>query len=107
MPAISLTKPKASVSHVISKFPEEHGMAFGISLVYSGNFDITCDTDAFGLVRLMAGISPDGFDWKLSVGEEFVTPEAVLPWPKPVPLQSETHKILHLCCLLFLLQIPG
>ena len=35
------------------------------------------------------------------------TPEAVLPLTKPMPLQSETHNILHLCCLFFLLQIPG
>ena len=84
--SVSVSSRRGASSHhhnpfaalVTSETTEEHGMAFGISLVYSGNFDITCDTDAFGLVRLMAGISPDGFDWKLSVGEEFVTPEAVL-----------------------------
>ncbi len=57
---------------------EEYGMAVGISLIYSGNFDITADVDAFGLTRLMAGISPDGFEWTLSSGDSFVTPEAVI-----------------------------
>lgn len=63
---------------VTSETTEEYGMAVGMSLVYSGNFDITADVDAFGLTRLMAGISPDGFEWKLDSGEEFVTPEAVI-----------------------------
>lgn len=63
---------------VTSKTTEESGMAVGMSLIYSGNFDITADVDAFGLTRLMAGISPDGFEWHLDPGAQFVTPEAVI-----------------------------
>ncbi len=63
---------------VTSETTEESGMAVGMSLIYSGNFDITANVDAFGLTRLMAGISPDGFEWHLDPGAEFVTPEAVI-----------------------------
>ncbi|MBQ8188122.1 MAG: alpha-galactosidase [Clostridia bacterium] len=56
---------------------ETAGMAIGLSLIYSGNFDITCDTDPFGCTRLMAGINPTDFRWHLDPGEAFVTPEAV------------------------------
>ncbi len=84
--SVSVSSRRGASSHhhnpfaalVTRETTEEYGMAFGVSLVYSGNFDITCDVDAFGLTRLMAGISPDGFDWKLAPGESFVTPEAVL-----------------------------
>ncbi|MBQ4591824.1 MAG: alpha-galactosidase [Clostridia bacterium] len=63
---------------VTSETTEEYGMAIGMSLIYSGNFDITADVDAFGLTRFMAGISPDGFEWHLAPGAQFVTPEAVI-----------------------------
>lgn len=84
--SVSVSSRRGASSHhhnpfaaiVTSETTEDHGMAFGVSLIYSGNFDITCDVDAFGLTRIMAGISPDGFEWKLAPDEEFITPEAVL-----------------------------
>lgn len=84
--AVSLSSRRGASSHHHNPFAalvagdttEEQGLAIGLSLVYSGNFDITCDTDPFGSVRLMAGICPDGFDWLLDPGDSFVTPEAVL-----------------------------
>lgn len=56
---------------------EEHGEAYGFSLVYSGNFAIKAELDSFGLTRILLGISPDGFEWKLEAGEEFYSPEAL------------------------------
>ncbi len=84
--SVSVSSRRGASSHhhnpfaalVTKETTEEYGLAVGFSLVYSGNFDIACDTDPFGSVRVMAGIAPDGFDWKLGVGEEFVTPEAVI-----------------------------
>ncbi len=63
---------------VTKETTETTGMAIGVSLVYSGNFDMTCDTDSFGTTRLIAGINPSDFTWRLNVGERFVTPEAVI-----------------------------
>ncbi len=57
---------------------EESGEAYGFNLVYSGNFSIETEVDAFGLTRIIAGINPEGFSWKLDPGEEFYTPEAVM-----------------------------
>ncbi len=57
---------------------EEHGDVYGFNLVYSGNFAIEAEVDAFGLTRVVCGINPDGFSWKLCPGEEFFTPEAVM-----------------------------
>ncbi len=84
--SLSVSSRRGASSHhhnpfaalVTSETTEEYGMAVGMSLIYCGNFDITCDVDPFGLTRFMAGISPDGFEWRLDPGDEFVTPEAVI-----------------------------
>ncbi len=57
---------------------EEHGEAYGFSLVYSGNFLLEAEVEPFGTTRVRAGINPDGFAWLLEPGAEFITPEAVL-----------------------------
>ncbi len=57
---------------------EEHGEAYGFSLVYSGNFLVEAEVEPFGTTRVRAGINPDGFSWLLDPGADFVTPEAVL-----------------------------
>ncbi len=57
---------------------EEHGEAYGFSLVYSGNFRVEAEVDAFATTRVRIGIEPDGFTWTLEPGEELETPEAIL-----------------------------
>ncbi len=57
---------------------EDHGEAYGLSLVYSGNFRAEAEVDSFGTTRVRIGIEPDGFAWTLEPGEELATPEAVL-----------------------------
>lgn len=57
---------------------ENQGEAIGISLVYSGNFRIQAEVDTRNTARILAGINPDTFDWKLDAGEHFQTPEAVI-----------------------------
>ena len=84
--SISLSSTRGASSHYHNPFAalvtkettEEFGMAVGMSLVYSGNFDITCDVDPFGMTRLMAGINPVDFAWRLDHGEIFATPEVVI-----------------------------
>ena len=66
---------------VILKRPDAHefqGEAIGFSLVYSGNFLAQAEVDTRGTVRMLLGIHPDWFDWKLEPGESFQTPEAVI-----------------------------
>lgn len=57
---------------------EESGEVLGFSLVYSGSFSIDIEVDGFSQTRVLAGINPDGFGWKLSPGERFDTPELVM-----------------------------
>ena len=57
---------------------EHAGDCFGVSLVYSGDFEMTVDENAYHTTRLVAGIHPRHFSWHLHAGESFQTPEAVL-----------------------------
>lgn len=57
---------------------EDTGDVYGINLIYSGNFLTLADRGQFDSVRLMTGINPEGFCWKLNPGESFQAPEAVL-----------------------------
>ena len=68
-PFVILKRPSAD---------EFQGEALGFSLVYSGNFLAQAEVDGHGTLRMLLGIHPDTFDWKLEPGESFQTPEAVM-----------------------------
>ena len=68
-PFIMLRRPGAD---------EEQGEVLGFSLVYSGNFLAQVEVDTWDTARVTLGINPFGFDWKLSPGGVFQTPEAVM-----------------------------
>ena len=57
---------------------QDTGEVYGINLIYSGNCMTLVDKGQFENVRLMTGINPEGFAWKLKPGESFQAPEAVL-----------------------------
>ncbi len=61
---------------------ERAGEVIGISLVYSGNFLAQAEMDTMGTLRVMAGIHPQGFLWRVKRGESFVTPEAVMVYSR-------------------------
>ena len=66
---------------VILKRPstdENKGEAIGFSLVYSGNFLAQAEVDTHDVTRVLIGINPFCFDWKLASGGSFQTPEAVM-----------------------------
>ncbi|MBQ4322696.1 MAG: alpha-galactosidase [Clostridia bacterium] len=56
---------------------EDMGHAYGFNLVYSGNFSAQTEQSVDGDLRLIMGINPDDFGWRLEPGEVFETPEAV------------------------------
>ena len=68
-PFIILKRPTAD---------EFQGEAIGFSLIYSGNFLAQAEVDTYDTTRVMMGIHPHCFDWKLEPSEEFQTPEAVM-----------------------------
>ncbi|WP_332629991.1 alpha-galactosidase [Halalkalibacter flavus] len=66
------------VSLVRKDTKEDHGDAYGINLVYSGNFEASVEVDQFDCARLTMGINSFDFTWLLEPGETFTAPEAVM-----------------------------
>lgn len=56
---------------------ESFGRCYGTTLVYSGNFAISVEQGEFDDVRVLAGINPFNFNWRLEPGETFCAPEAL------------------------------
>ena len=67
-PFVALVSPNAD---------EEHGEAYGFNLVYSGNFSVAVECDYNDSARLVMGINPNTFTWKLEANEVFDAPEVV------------------------------
>lgn len=57
---------------------QETGEVYGMHFVYSGNYLALAERTQFDQVRMVMGIHPDTFQWKLEAGERFQAPEAVL-----------------------------
>ena len=57
---------------------ESAGEVYGFSLVYSSSFLAQTEVSTFDMTRVMMGIHPDTFSWKLEPGQTFTTPEAVM-----------------------------
>ena len=59
---------------------EDYGEVYGFNLVYSGNHYESVEKSSLGKVRFLNGINPTAFEWKLSKGESFLTPESVMTY---------------------------
>ena len=59
---------------------ENHGEAFGINIVYSGNHYTSAQKSPQDLTRIVCGINPEDFFKKLGTGDLFETPEAVISY---------------------------
>lgn len=57
---------------------EDSGEVYGFNLVYSGNHYTAVELSSRDMVRVISGINPLCFSWKVQKGEQFETPEAVL-----------------------------
>ena len=57
---------------------EHHGVAYAFNLIYSGNHYSAIEKSNQDTLRVMSGINPHCFLWKLKCGESFVTPQAVM-----------------------------
>ena len=61
-------------------YDEDFGEVYGINLIYSGNHYTSVEKNPYGKLRLVTGINPQGFSWKLQKGESFISPEAVMTY---------------------------
>lgn len=57
---------------------EDMGDMYGLSLVYSGNFECGAELDTYDTARLFTGVNSFGFGYVLETGESFQSPEAVM-----------------------------
>lgn len=57
---------------------EDHGLCYGVMLLYSGNFQALAEVDQFQNSRLVMGLNPYQFSWTLEPGMSFTSPEAAL-----------------------------
>ncbi|MBC1922564.1 alpha-galactosidase [Listeria grayi] len=61
---------------------ENTGEVYGLHFVYSGNFSIRTQVDTYSQTRVLVGLNPYHFSWKLGPGESFQTPEVVSVYAK-------------------------
>lgn len=86
-PFLALKKKNAS---------ERTGEVLGFSLIYSGSFLGQVEVDNYDVTRVVMGIHPDTFDWKLGKGETFQTPEMVLVYSDSgISKMSQTYHKLY------------
>ena len=69
---------------------ETSGECYGIALMYSGCWSCKIEKDQINQTRVVMGINPEMFSWKLEVGEEFYTPEVIMSYSN-----SGTEKLSH------------
>ncbi|MBD5233280.1 MAG: alpha-galactosidase [Bacteroidales bacterium] len=59
---------------------ERSGRTIGAALCYSGNFDLSVNTDLSDRHKLIMGIDPANSAYSLATGETFATPVAAISW---------------------------
>lgn len=76
---------------------EEWGGCFGFHLIYSGNHYEAVEESAHGKTRLVTGINPQSFSWKLDHGQEFAAPEAVMTFSAQgfQGMSSQLHSFIN------------
>lgn len=83
---IDLNSMRGISSHEMNPFvmiadknaDENCGNVYSVSLVYSGNHSTAVNCDHYNHIRVMQGINPFGFEWKLGGGDEFDTPQSIM-----------------------------
>ena len=83
---------------------EENGEVYGVNLIYSGNFSIEAEVDCLNATRLLAGINPTDFTWRLEPNESFTAPEAVMVYTDKG--LGEMSRIFHRTYMKHLIKSP-
>ena len=68
------------------------GMAVGVNLVYSGNHRTIAESDDSGRTRLITGINPFNFAWKLGRGRLFLRPFRPRGGPSYAEIRRGAHR---------------
>ena len=83
---ISVSSMRGASSHMENPFVvvcdknanEDYGSAWGIGLVYSGNFLISAEKNLQEKTRVVAGINPENFNFEIEPGCSFECPEVAM-----------------------------
>ena len=83
---LSVSSMRGASSHMENPFVvvcdknanEEYGAAWGIGLVYSGNFVISAEKNLQEKTRVVAGINPENFIFEIENNSSFVCPEVAM-----------------------------
>lgn len=102
--AVSISSRRGSSSHQLNPFAalasknadECSGEVYGVSLVYSADFQISAEVSQYNDTRLQAGINPETFSWKLLPGETFTTPEALVTYSGE-GFETMSHNFHNVC----------
>ncbi|MDE6740434.1 MAG: alpha-galactosidase, partial [Lachnospiraceae bacterium] len=70
-PFVMLSKPETS---------EDLGDCYGFNLIYSGNHYEAAEVSGYGKTRVVMGINPQSFCFRIGAGECFEAPEAVMSY---------------------------
>ncbi|MBQ8802754.1 MAG: alpha-galactosidase [Tyzzerella sp.] len=100
----SVESRRGSSSHQLNPFmalsekntTEHMGDVYGFALVYSADFKISVEVNEVDSVRVIAGINPENFCWRLQAGESFETPECVLTYSAD-GFNGMSHNFHNLC----------
>ena len=76
---------------------EDAGACYGFNLVYSGNHAEIVEQTHFGKTRVLLGINPAGFSWRLEPGDTFFAPEAVAAFSAEGPggISRRMHRFVR------------
>ena len=78
---------------------ENRGECYGFNLIYSGNHYEAVEQSAFGKMRLVTGINPRSFQFRLTPGDIFEAPEAIMTYsPRGYNGMSQNmHRFVRNC----------
>lgn len=76
---------------------EEYGECIGMSLIYSGSFTAEVEVDQMSQTRVMMGINPEMFSFRLEPGESFDAPQAMMTYSAEgfSEMSSRFHRIIR------------
>ena len=74
---------------------QEQGRVYGFNFVYSGNFIAQTEVSQFDSLRVLMGIHPTHFKWKLAPGESFTAPEVVMVYSDGLDQMTHTFHDLY------------
>ena len=73
------------------------GSAYGVTFVYSCEFELEIEKDMINNTRLVLGIHPDNFAWTLQPGEAFDAPEVILTYSNQgiSTMSNQLHRFIR------------